>query len=918
MLRLAPLFGVLLTALACGGNAPHVPLADEVQSSTELELDANNLRELVGVRDASGDAWLAAVQVPIYAEEREGHVVLLRPSGQTRTRLGGARDDLEPTAEVVLASGPAIGPVALTAFGPDEVYAVWEARTPTGRALFGRAARWADGELLLADVEPLPATLPINLAPSVAAVGGGALVAAWQALDGARYVVHRAQRGADGRWQHLGALAVGDAATDHWAPRVAAGALDARATPGPHWLAFDHFSPGAPNGFDVTAAHFATPDAAPTLVRLDSSPADAMYPELAVDATGRAWVAFEVVPDFGMGGALRDARRPVLAAATPDGGHQVADLTALDAEPQRGDFPRLALSPAGVALARRIPKNDFMPRSKERKAFYATWHTYLTRFEGARPHDLELVRTDGDNTNEAVLLASPTGLDVYVLTDLRETTFASRYTFDSTLENPALVRHLAVPGTLAFPALGPPPMALMGGPAKGRAPAERSPHYAFGDLHRHTSLSRCAGRRDGTFIDQVRYARGPGALDFLSVTDHFQHVSVGSLWLQQRDLTRFDAPGSLALLPGLERMVMKHSHQNLVWRDVADMTATHADTAPESLQAGTVVAIPHMTAIGDNPFPWSALVPELHRLVEIHQGLRGSYEGAPLGERFEDVGELAWPRAAVEASTPTGWITNLPSAFPIDGAPPGLISASDHGSSSRAFAGIALAPGTERAAFVTRERVFEQLVAGAAFASTGPARAPYGLELLVEGDALVVRAHDGAPAEVTVFENGGVWQTSAPDGLPHLLISAFPGVSGNGTLHVERKLADGSFVALGSVPFAEELDNTQTLALDAWPAADDVLRFRLDFEQHAASEELVLSWADLAEARRYKLRPDRARPLLMLSRFVPSAGGEADTFEARHSLEGRPADALYYARMVHADGEVTWSRFVRGNPSLRD
>ena len=47
----------------------------------------------------------------------------------------------------------------------------------------------------------------------------------------------------------------------------------------------------------------------------------------------------------------------------------------------------------------------------------------------------------------------------------------------------------------------------------------------FGDLHRHTNISRCMPTLDGCLTDAHRYALDAVEYDFLAITDHTRDVA---------------------------------------------------------------------------------------------------------------------------------------------------------------------------------------------------------------------------------------------------------------------------------------------------------------------------------------------------------------------------------------------------------
>ena len=68
-------------------------------------------------------------------------------------------------------------------------------------------------------------------------------------------------------------------------------------------------------------------------------------------------------------------------------------------------------------------------------------------------------------------------------------------------------------------------------------------HVYFGDLHRHTNISRCAPTIDGSLTDAHRYALDAVELDFLAITDHTRDVGPLDWWRTQQAADLFHIPG---------------------------------------------------------------------------------------------------------------------------------------------------------------------------------------------------------------------------------------------------------------------------------------------------------------------------------------------------------------------------------------
>jgi len=74
----------------------------------------------------------------------------------------------------------------------------------------------------------------------------------------------------------------------------------------------------------------------------------------------------------------------------------------------------------------------------------------------------------------------------------------------------------------------------------------------WGDIHRHSDMSKCVSSVDGSAWDHYRWARSVAGLQFYCITDHWDHLNEHE-WRARIDLARrFDAPGEFAALLGFE------------------------------------------------------------------------------------------------------------------------------------------------------------------------------------------------------------------------------------------------------------------------------------------------------------------------------------------------------------------------------
>jgi|FLOH01.1.fsa_nt_gi hypothetical protein len=937
-------------ALVLGYQLPQSSTCAATQSAVEFVTAANcSVREVAGASDEQGNTWLSFLSQPIDLVLESADLQL-----QWRDSAGGQ-------LQTTLASGLALGPATVAALPGGGVYVVWEGRQQaeieSQRCLRGRKATLteaADGSrsIQLGAVEDIPTASNNPLLPNLARLADDSLGLVWQARTAGFYQAMFAQRTADGQWSKPRMVAT-EATGDVWRPRIAA------ATDGRLLVAFDHYDPNSLSGFDVWLAIAANPTAAFEQILIAGGPTYQAYPELGVDGDGRAWVVYEEAPSFGQGGPLRSFRRTRLAMVAPSGAVFHAVLPAFMESEQRGDFPRIAVATHGIYLARRVPRSEYVPRNPDMSAFYATWSTSLICFdEDGAGSEVALPNTDGDNENDSVLLAEPHGIALYFDTDARSQSFLKRFAFESALENSWRLARTQIEKTSGFPQVeaGPPPPLPQ---AWGRPPNPQSalgaqPKALYGDLHRHTDLSRCAGRKDGTLLDAVRYALGPGALSFMAITDHYQHLTPWSFWRQLRDTERWDAPGRMALFPGIERMVSGLGHQNLVFGALSAARAAGRDREPEELRVGAVVAIPHMTSLPANPFAWQRLNPDLQRLIEVHQGRRGSFEGLPKHTPVADQepnnqGEAIWPLAAFPAQAQVGWLTQLPGTLAPNATPPGVISSSDHASSGTGFAGIPWP--AEPTSTICRDSVFQALLERRTFATTGPNRhaaRPHVVEIAIQQDesaqrTLVVHADRAKLANVTIFKNGEVFFVeSNPDPSAQagkLMVHTHFGngfawelnIQAEGLVLSEPSLrqprpdlfAPPSIQTAGGltlkypaqVSYAADVDlifSTTPLSV-ALPA----LTFELTSssrKQKTRKVRMDLAGLEPFFARRFWLQKTGQAPYFdVYSLGSELVRGPAD--KPQHELQlpllGQPEGAIYYARVCWVDGNFAWSRLLR-------
>jgi hypothetical protein len=197
----------------------------------------------------------------------------------------------------------------------------------------------------------------------------------------------------------------------------------------------------------------------------------------------------------------------------------------------------------------------------------------------------------------------------------------------------------------------------------------------WGDLHRHSLVSRCTSGDEPSLEDFYRYAWDVDEYDFWAVTDHAENSTAYQWWSIQKIADLLHVPGRFVPLYGFEWTSADHGHQNVIYGDVArgaPIFSAFADgtTTPDGLWRG-LAEHPEFPAITIPHHPGSAMVhndwdyhdPRYSRLVEVFQACRGNYESDACFRQYSD-------------GTATG-------TFMVDGLRRGhrfgLIASSDHG-----------------------------------------------------------------------------------------------------------------------------------------------------------------------------------------------------------------------------------------------
>jgi len=483
---------------------------------------------------------------------------------------------------------------------------------------------------------------------------------------------------------------------------------------------------------------------------------------------------------------------------------------------------------------------------------------------------------------------------------------------------------------------------LSGGVHEALAPAAGSaPLFLYyGDLHRHSNASRCLEGLEARPLDRYVFAREAWHDDFFALTDHPGQTDPLQAWNGCKLVDLAHSP-ELCVLQGFEWSNLATGHQNVIFRRRTDLLAATggdyatADLLWSQLDPRDAITIPHHPGHAKMGTDWSRFDPRFVRVVELFQSSRSSYE-------FEGCFRMA------ESAGSDG---NFVQDALNEGLQFGLIASSDHGN-GEAYA-VALA---ER---LDRDAIFDALRDRRTFASTtkglvvdfrrdgvlmgravkagGPGRFTLDVhgtrklaEVVIFRDGAVVHAlgRKSRAAPLAASTAGGTsavrlrlqWWIAADErtSARRVRLAAPAGsvrvARGNPAADPERQHlkadADGPREATLSSPAAEEnYRRVVLLEFDVAAAPDEPLTLEID-GQPAATTLRALSESKLggqAVAGPWTLAPaaDGGAERVELD---PGLGVDRLHDEWTDPTPPPPTEhAWYYARVVDAAGEMSWS-----------
>jgi hypothetical protein len=302
-------------------------------------------------------------------------------------------------------------------------------------------------------------------------------------------------------------------------------------------------------------------------------------------------------------------------------------------------------------------------------------------------------------------------------------------------------------------------------------------HVFFGDLHRHTNISRCMPTIDGSLDDAHRYAINAVEYDFLAVTDHTRDVDPFSWWRTQKANDWFNIPGRYVPIHAYERSNRTDGggHRNVFflkrgaainpsdhWADGVGRTKpdTNPDTTlyPWMKERGETLTAAHTPewSKASGKGTWTYNDPQVEPVAEIFQGFRRSYE-------------RPGPSVAEQASL---WHA-LKKGYRL-----GFIASSDHMSTHMSFACV-------WAKEKTRESIFEALKARRTYAATDRIGLAYYIGDALMGEETQLRPGEDAKLDIKVRGTAEVKEIQVVRSGTVILTAPKPGVPGERDVNLQ-------------------------------------------------------------------------------------------------------------------------------------
>ena len=269
----------------------------------------------------------------------------------------------------------------------------------------------------------------------------------------------------------------------------------------------------------------------------------------------------------------------------------------------------------------------------------------------------------------------------------------------------------------------------------------------WGDLHRHSNISRCSIGLEPGPADRFAQARDLHRCDFFALTDHSGAIAPADGWLIDKLNWLYAAPG-FTTLAGFEWSTQEFGHHNVILPDRLSLLVPpdySLQTLYKNMRRRGAITIPHHPSDRSFPNDWSVVDDQYTRLVELFQACRGNFEFDGCFRQSNTAGALgSFMQDALNA-----------------GQKFGLIASTDH-SYGQSYA-CALAPAQDRAsvfAALTARRTYGATAKGL-FIDLRVGEALMGESIEASGTlpiALTVRGTKEL-VDVAIFRNGRVFRS---------------------------------------------------------------------------------------------------------------------------------------------------------------
>lgn len=646
-------------------GAPLAPAAHRV-TSEDYENDWASVA--VGPKRHLAVAWIAF--------NGNDDRVLLRETKGTMDPVSWSR------IEEIAGPGDFFSPAAAYEAG-GALWVVWAANEGGNFDLFARQ-RTAVGWQQPLRLTSFPGS---DIAPSLAVDRQGRVWIAWQGFRNGSFDILLARLTKNGLTDER---SVTDDPANDWSPALAVGPS------GSMFVAWDTYRN---RSYDVNLRRFTSNGDVSSEIPVAATPDREANASIAVDAFDRAWVAYDIGEEnWGRHVRLHSQRRiglrcwdgNVLSALPAD------FLPSLPSDLQfLNEYPQIAFDDKGglhLAFQHFVSQQNVVKGlSKDKGIFF--WYVSATdgkgwrnpvalRESGGRGENRLRLAQAGDGSIVIVLAADGRSFPYYEV-PINGEVFVGRQGVQVVANKlPTVV--IDKPGVVKIP----PDSNSQRPRLEQRQLGGGNYLLAYGDLHRHTDISRCGLGSDGTLTDTYRYGLDVAGLDFLCISDHDQDlggwrfeqpapkIQGYAWWRSQKFADVYSLPGRFLALFGYERGRLSNEgggHKNVIYARRGCPISSQTDPASlfQDLTGREVVVIPHQLADREAATDWKKWSASFERVAEIYQA-RGSYEyaGAPFtrARQFLD-GNSLWDAYR-------------------QGVRIGIIASSDHGSTHNAYAGV--------------------------------------------------------------------------------------------------------------------------------------------------------------------------------------------------------------------------------------